>query len=171
MWVTVFTPWYWIHHPIMVTRVCRRCNAMSTLIMFQIHPRSHTSQLSTCLVYISCVGGMFYSWYRRCIHSCAIIFLCESPVQVWLGLDNRKPAWRGDTTPQDVVEAIIMLSGRDVQELVLWRRGRKHLSNGGASRHVHMSRHWDLRYERVEILNACVRFSEVCRCGTDANAS
>lgn len=52
------------------------------------------------------------------------IFFCKSPVQVWLGLDNGKRARRGDITPQDVIEAIIMLSRRDVQELMLWRRGR-----------------------------------------------
>ena len=157
MCATVFTPWYWIQRPIMATQhVCRRCYAqginhvcLHQLCFGYTHAHTHTSQLSTCLVYISCAGGMFYSWHRRYIHSWAIIFLCESPVQVWLGLDNRKPAWRGDTTPQDVAEAIIMLSGRDVQELVLWWRGRKHLSNGGASRHVHVSRRRDVRYERA----------------------
>lgn len=59
---------------------------------------------------------MFYSW-----HQAVYPFMSYRvpPVQVWLGLDNRKSAWRGDTTPQDVIEAIIMLSGRDVQELRL----------------------------------------------------
>lgn len=66
---------------------------------------------------------MFYSCYQGYTHSWAIVFLCKPPVQVWLGLDNRKYAWRGDTTLQDVIEAIIMLSRRDVQELVTRRLG------------------------------------------------
>lgn len=64
----------------------------------------------------SCPGRMFYSW-----HQAVYPFMSYRipPVQVWLGLDNTKSACRGDTTPQDVIEAIIMLSGRDVQELRL----------------------------------------------------
>lgn len=77
---------------------------------------THTHRLQ------SCPGMMFYSW-----HQAVYPFMSYRipPVQVWLGLDNRKSAWRGDTTPQDVIEAIIMLSRRDVQELPLkqwWRR-------------------------------------------------
>lgn len=77
---------------------------------------AHTHRLQ------SCPGMMFYS-----SHQAVYPFMSYRipPVQVWLGLDNRKSAWRGDTTPQDVIEAIIMLSRRDVQELPLkqwWRR-------------------------------------------------
>lgn len=95
------------------------------------HTHTHITCLSTCLVNASCSCMMFYSCYQGYIHSWAIIFLCKPPVQVWLGLDNRKSAWRGDTTPQDVIKAIIALSRRDVQELRLWRRSRNTSLLGG----------------------------------------
>lgn len=41
----------------------------------------------------------------------------------------------GETTPQDAMEAIIMLSRRDVQELEPWRRGR-YASQSGANKHA-----------------------------------
>lgn len=100
---------------------------------------------------------MFYSWYQGYSHSRAIIFLCKPPVQVWLGLDNRKSAWRGDTTPQDVIEAIIMLSRRDVQELRLWRCSRN-TSPPGARRNVSVVmpqlQNWKARFWSVWV-KAC----------------
>lgn len=136
------------------------------------HTHMHIPCLSTCLVNASCSCMLFYSWYRGYSHSQAIIFLCKPPVQVWLGLDNRKSAWRGDTTPQDVIEAIIMLSRRDVQELRLWRCSRN-TSPLGACRNVAVVtpqlQNWKAEFWSVWI-KACfclhsaeVHWSKVCR--------
>ena len=91
---------------------------------------------------------MFYSFQQRYRRTRAITPLCKSPVQFWLGPDNGKPAWRGDTTPQDVMEAIIILCRRDVWELVPWWRGRNTSRPGAAWRHVDVLWCSDVRANR-----------------------
>lgn len=66
---------------------------------------------------------MVYSWEQRYLHTWAIIFLSKSPVRAWPGPDNGEPAWRADTTLQDVTQAIIALSRRAVQEPIsTWQK-------------------------------------------------
>lgn len=152
-------------------------NIAPKTLLFQLlayGPTAHTHIpcLSTCLVNASCSCMMFYSWYQGYSHSRAIIFLCKPPVQVWLGLDNRKSAWRGDTTPQDVIEAIIMLSRRDVQELRLWRCSRN-TSPLGACRNVCvvMPQLQNWKAEILKCLNQGMFLSPFCRDALEQSVS
>lgn len=65
---------------------------------------------------ISCIKGkyflMFYSWeWRWCMATHELshfsVLIYSSPVWAWLGPDNSETAWRADTTPQRVIQAVI----------------------------------------------------------------
>lgn len=173
MWISAHAMCHWVQHPITTTQpVCTSCNTQHindvsvrpTLSRWNLNCcfsythiqtnnrapiRIYFPRLSTRFVYIN-------FFLRDVLFTVASISIHELSYFSASGLDNRKPAWRGDTTPQDVIEAIIMLSRRDVQELFRWQ---KHLLTTGVKqcRRVVMQV-WKARFDMSESIRISLSF-------------